>query len=61
MHRIAIFLFAAVFLALHGSAVMADDDITITIKDHKFTPSEVKIPAGKRVVVTVVNDDPTPE
>jgi plastocyanin len=39
----------------------ADDAITITIKDHKFTPAEVQIPAGKRVVVTVVNDDPTPE
>lgn len=33
----------------------------ITIKDHRFTPSEVKVPANKRIQVTVVNDDPTPE
>ncbi len=42
-------------------SVRADDAIVITIRDHKFTPGEVKIPAGKRVVLTVVNDDPTPE
>jgi plastocyanin len=51
---------AALLLAPAGMA-RADDAITITIKDHKFTPIEVKIPAGKRVEVTVVNDDPTPE
>ena len=34
---------------------------TVTIKDHKFSPSELKVPAGKRITVTVVNDDPTPE
>jgi len=39
----------------------ADEPIVITIKNHKFTPAEVKIPAGKRVELTVVNDDPTPE
>jgi len=36
-------------------------DVTITIKNHRFTPSEVKVPANKRVQITVVNDDPTPE
>src|SRR5512144_2456750 len=33
---------------------------TISIKDHRFTPTEIKIPANKRVQITVVNDDPTP-
>lgn len=37
------------------------DDYTVTIKDHRFTPAEVKVPANKRVTITVVNDDPTPE
>ncbi len=37
------------------------DDLTLTIKGHKFTPSEIKVPANKRVKLTVVNDDPTPE
>jgi plastocyanin domain-containing protein len=36
-------------------------DLTLTIKDHKFTPSEIKVPANKRVKLTVVNDDATPE
>jgi hypothetical protein len=36
-------------------------DMTLTIKDHKFTPAELKVPANKRVKLTVVNDDPTPE
>ena len=34
---------------------------TITIKDHRFTPTEIKIPADKRVEVTVINEDATPE
>lgn len=37
------------------------DDYTVTIKDHRFTPTELKVPANKRVIVTVVNDDPTAE
>jgi hypothetical protein len=36
-------------------------DYTVTIKDHKFSPTELKVPANKRVVITVVNDDITPE
>ena len=36
-------------------------EYVLTIKDHRFTPTEIKIPANKRVQITVVNDDPTPE
>jgi hypothetical protein len=36
-------------------------DYTLTIKDHKFTPPEIKVPANQRVQLIVVNDDPTPE
>ena len=36
-------------------------EFTITIKNHRFTPSELKVPANKRIQLTVVNDDPTPE
>ena len=36
-------------------------DFTITIKNHRFTPSELKVPANKRIQLTVVNDDPTAE
>lgn len=34
---------------------------TLTLKNHRFTPSEIKVPANKRVQVTVINDDATPE
>ena len=55
-----------VLLSLATAAVLVPvelraQDVTITIKNHRFTPSEVKVPANKRVQVTVVNDDPTPE
>ena len=35
--------------------------MTIVIKDHKFEPAELKVPAGKVVELTVDNQDPTPE
>jgi plastocyanin len=43
-----------------GAAARADDYV-LTIKDHRFTPEEIKVPAGQRVMITVVNDDATPE
>ena len=41
--------------------VQAQEPITVTIRDHRFTPTEIKVPAGKRVSITVVNKDATPE
>jgi hypothetical protein len=56
---------AAAVLAtfLVGSMVRADDATTIhvTIKDHKFTPSEIHVPADKPSVLVVKNEDATPE
>ena len=60
MRNILALLGLAAFLALSPAAAQAQS-ITVTIKDHKFTPSEIKIPANKRVEITVVNDDATPE
>lgn len=42
-------------------AVVRAGELTLTIKNHRFTPAEVKVPANKRVQLIVVNDDPTPE
>ncbi len=42
-------------------AVAADNEIAITIKDHKFTPSEVRVPAGQKVKLVIENQDATPE
>ena len=51
-------LAAAITLA---PAVGHAQDYTVTIKDHRFTPSEIKVPANKRVQITVINDDATAE
>ena len=42
-------------------ALAADNEIAITIKDHKFTPSEVRVPAGQKVKLVIENQDATPE
>ena len=37
------------------------DTFHIVIKDHKFTPEEIRAPAGKKIKLVVDNQDPTPE
>jgi hypothetical protein len=61
MQRIAILLALAAVLALPPAVVRADDVYKITIKDHVFSPPEIKVPANKRVTITVVNQDATAE
>jgi plastocyanin len=61
MQRIAILLALAAVLVLPPAVVRADDAYKITIKDHVFSPSEIKVPANKRVTITVVNQDATAE
>jgi hypothetical protein len=43
------------------AAPARSDDYVLTIKDHQFTPAEIKVPANQRVAVTVVNEDATAE
>ena len=45
-----------------GSVSAADaPSFNIVIKDHRFEPSELRVPAGKRVELVVDNQDATPE
>jgi plastocyanin len=41
------------------SAAGAEDvfSASITIKGHRFEPSELRVPAGKRILLTVINAD----
>lgn len=50
-------------LALAPLAANAADvpEFTLTIKDHRFTPAELTIPANTKVKLIVVNQDATPE
>jgi len=55
----------AVVLACCGlsteSARAEDGNFTIVIKDHKFTPAELTVPAGQKIRLVVENQDATPE
>jgi plastocyanin len=52
----------AMTLALSGAA-LADDPtkVELTIKDHRFTPAEIHVPAGKPVLLSIHNEDATAE
>jgi hypothetical protein len=58
---LALALAAVSSFAFGGGVVCAQEAMTITIKNHKFEPAELKVPANKRISLTVINDDPTPE
>jgi hypothetical protein len=35
--------------------------ISVTIKDHRFAPSEIHVPQGKPTILRITNEDATPE
>ena len=53
-----LFALAATLTAL---GAFAADDIAVSIESHRFTPSRIEIPAGKKVRLMVENKDSTPE
>jgi len=60
MRRILTLVGLAAMLAA-SMAVARADDYVLTIKDHRFSPAEIKVPADQRVAITVINEDATPE
>ena len=46
-----------------GGPAIAEDltNINVTIKDHRFSPSEIHVPAGKPTQLTITNEDSTAE
>ena len=59
MKQISLLLAAVAFVA--GSAQAADPEFSIVIQDHKFTPSEIHVPANQKIKLLVLNKDATPE
>lgn len=51
---------AALFSLVAVHALAAADEFTLTIKNHVFEPKELKLPAGKKIKLLVVNQDATP-
>jgi plastocyanin len=59
--KIFISLAAIVLLATAFPALAETPEYSIVIKDHTFTPAELKVPAGQKVKLIVDNQDPTAE
>jgi hypothetical protein len=51
---------AAALVLCTLQAFAAAGEYTLTIKDHAFSPKELKLPAGQKLKLLVVNQDPTP-
>jgi plastocyanin len=60
MSRLAL-LSLALMLAMATSALAQDPAYTLVIKDHQFQPTEIEVPAGQKIALTVKNNDSTPE
>jgi plastocyanin len=41
-------------------AAAAEPALTVTLQDHKFSPSPLEVPADTKVSLTIKNLDPTP-
>lgn len=58
---IAAFLFGAVLIcAAATQRAYAEETYRLTLKDHRFTPSELTVPADVRFLIEVENLDATP-
>jgi hypothetical protein len=50
-----------VTLCFAWPAIAADEEFKLVIQDHRFLPTELVVPAGKKVKLVVENRDSTPE
>lgn len=50
-----------ILLVIFASSALADDEYLIVIKNHRFEPAELTIPAGKKVKLRIENKDASPE
>lgn len=54
-------LFITLVFAVATSAIAADAEVALAIKNHRFEPSEIKVPSGQKIKLTVHNQDATAE
>lgn len=53
---------AVVLAALSVASVpAAAQEFNLVIRDHKFEPQEIRVPAGKRVTIYITNEDASAE
>jgi plastocyanin len=58
MKRLVLAALASLSLAAYAAG---EPEFSITIKDHKFSPDRIEVPAGKKVKLIVENKDAAPE
>jgi plastocyanin len=61
MRGFAVAAALAALMAVAANAAASAQEFNLVIKDHRFEPAELRVPAGKRVSIYVTNEDPTPE
>lgn len=54
-------LFAALVALMAAPAFGGDNLVTLRLKDHKFTPSEIHVKARTPTTVTIINEDDASE
>jgi len=55
------FLQMLLILLVPVNVLGAEGDYSLVIQDHKFQPSELMVPAGKKIKLIIENRDSTPE
>jgi hypothetical protein len=55
------FFLLALLPATGAGAAAQEPAYTLVIKDHQFQPTEIEVPAGQKIALTVKNNDTTPE
>jgi plastocyanin len=53
--------FLTILLIGAGVVNAADFEAKLAIRDHKFDPAELTVPAGTKIKLLIENQDPTPE
>ena len=57
--RNACFTLAALAILLASPIASAEEVVNLTLKDHRFTPNQVTVPAGQRFRIMLQNQDST--
>ena len=48
-------------LLVSGQAAADEPEIQLTLRDHRFSPTEITAPAGQKLKLVIENQDATPE
>src|SRR5262245_44266787 len=60
--RILVIAGAALLMAAQAAAAGPESQsVTLTLKDHRFTPDKVEVPAGQRIRIELINRDAATE